>query len=67
MLFAVITSYDDVMPPFISPYDLTLNMEAYIKCLQAVVLPLVMIVFAEKPHVRQGDSASGQTSKGTQS
>ena len=38
MVFGVVTSDGDVMPPFIFPHGLRLNMEANIKCLEELVL-----------------------------
>ena len=38
MVFEVVTSDGDVMPPFILPYCLTLNKEAFIKYLEEVGL-----------------------------
>ena len=38
IVFGVVTNNDDMTPPFIFPFDLRLFMEAYIKCLEEVVL-----------------------------
>ena len=37
MVFGMVTSDGDVIPPFIYPHGLRLNKEAYIKCLEGVV------------------------------
>ena len=39
MVFGLVTSDGDIMPPFIFPHGLRFNTEAYIKCLEKVVLP----------------------------
>ena len=38
MVFGVVSCDGDVMPPFIFLHGLNLNIEAYIKCLQKIVL-----------------------------
>ena len=38
MVFRAITSFDDVMPPFISPPELRLKMDVHIKCLEVVAV-----------------------------
>ena len=48
MVFGVITSNDDTVPPFIFPHDLTLNMKVYIKCQEEVVLFWIEKVAAER-------------------
>ena len=41
MVFGMVTSNGDVMPPFFFAHGLRLNTEAYIKCLEEVVLPWI--------------------------
>ncbi|XP_052832535.1 uncharacterized protein LOC128250757 [Octopus bimaculoides] len=62
-----ITSDGDVMLPFIFPHGLRINMEAYIKCLEEVVLSWVKRVAVRRPYVWQQDSAPCHTNKKTQS
>ena len=41
MVFEVVNSDGGVMPPFIFPHGLRLNMEVYMKCLEEVVLACI--------------------------
>ena len=54
VVFGMVTSYSDIMPPSIFSHDLRLNMEAYIKCLEKVVLSWIKMVFARKPYIWRG-------------
>ena len=67
MVFGVVSSDGDIMPPFIFPHGLKLNTEAYIKCLEKVVLPWIVEVATGRPYVWQQDSAPSHTSWRTQS
>ena len=49
MVFGVIASDSDIMPPFIFLYGLRLNWETYIKCLEEVVLTWIERVAAKDP------------------
>ena len=53
MMFGVVTSIGAIIPPFIFPLELKLNMEANIKCLEKVVLPWIDMVAAGRPYVWQ--------------
>uniref|UniRef100_A0A0L8HRW6 Paired domain-containing protein n=1 Tax=Octopus bimaculoides TaxID=37653 RepID=A0A0L8HRW6_OCTBM len=64
MVLGVTTSDGDVMSPFIFLHDLRLNTEAYIKCLEKVVLYWVNRVAAERHYVWQHDSVPCHTSHG---
>ena len=39
--FGMVTSNGDLIPPFIFPYGIRLNKEAYIKCLEEIVMPWI--------------------------
>ena len=49
MVFGVVTRDGDIMLPFIFPYDLRLIMEAYIMCLEEVVLTWTKRVAVGRP------------------
>lgn len=63
MVFGVVTSDGDVMPPFMFPQGLRLNTDGYIKCLEEVVLPWIKGVAGERPYAWQQDSAPCHTSR----
>ena len=46
MMFGMVTSDSDVMPPFIFPHHFRLNAEAYVKCLEKVILTWIERVVA---------------------
>ena len=52
MVFVVVTTDDDAMPPFI-----WLNTKAYIKCLEELVLPWIEKAAAGRPYVLLQKSA----------
>ena len=60
-------SDDDVVPPFISQYTHKLNMEAYIKCMENIVLSRTGTVTMERPYIWQQDLATCHTSRRSQS
>ena len=62
-----VISNGDVMPPFIFPRSLRLNMEAYIKCLKELVLSWIKRVVVERPYVWQQDAAQCYTNRRNQS
>lgn len=66
-MFGVTTSDGNTMLPFILLQGLRPNMEAYIKCLEEVVLLWVKKVAVERPYVWQQASAPCHTSRRTQS
>ena len=51
MVFGVVKSKSDVMPPFISPHNLMLSREVYIKCLVEVELPWIEWLVAKRLHL----------------
>ena len=53
IVFEVVSSDGDVMPPLIFLPGLTPYTEAYLKCLEEVVLPWIEIVVAGRPYVWQ--------------
>ena len=66
MVFGVVTSEGDVMPPHIFPQGLRVNTEAYLEVLEAVVLPWIRETLGERPFVWQQDSAPCHTSRKSQ-
>ena len=48
-VFGVVTSNGDVIPPFIFPYSLRLNMEPYIKFQEEVMWPWIKRVTIKRP------------------
>ena len=56
LCFGVVTSDGDVIPPFIFLHVLRLNMEAYIKCLEDLMLFWIERMAAGRPYISQ-DSA----------
>ena len=55
MVFGVVTSNGDIMPPFIFLHGFKLNMEIYIKFLEEVVLLWIKWVVAARPIIWQQD------------
>ena len=51
MMFGKVTSNDDIMLPFIFPNGIRINMKAYIKCLEEVILPWIERKAAWKPYI----------------
>ena len=51
MVFGMVTSNGDIMPPFIFPHSLRLNTEAHIKYLEEIVLAWIERVAAGEPYV----------------
>ena len=66
MVFGVVTKDGDVMHPLIFPQGLKLNTEAYIKCLEEVVLLWIERVTAGEPYMWQWDSEPCDKSRRTQ-
>ena len=68
MVFGKVTGDSDVMPPFIFPHGLKLNMEAYTKCMEKVVLPWIKRMAAGRSYNRTlcHDTQAGEPSLGCQ-
>ena len=68
MMFGLVTSDNDIMSPFIFPNGLRLNMEAYIKYLEEVMLPGSRGWLLEDPMPgnRTHATQAGETSHGCQ-
>ena len=56
MVFEVVPTNGDVMPPFIFLLGLRINTEAYIKCLEEVELRWIKYVAAERSYIYYQDS-----------
>ena len=67
MVFGVVRSNGNVMSQFTFPHYLRLNMEAYDKCLEELVLSWMKRMTAEGPYIWQYDSVTCYTIRGTQS
>ena len=63
MVFMMVTRNDNVMPPFIVPHGFTLSTEAYIKCLEEVVLLWIEREPAGRSFVWQQDDAQSHKSR----
>ena len=57
MMFGVVISNSNIIPPLIFQHSHRLNMEALIKCLEEVELLWIKEVAAERPYIRQQDCA----------
>ncbi|QQP53619.1 Uncharacterized protein FKW44_006153 [Caligus rogercresseyi] len=66
MVFGIISSNGDVMPPYFFPKGLRLNSEGYVALMKDVVAPWIKKVAAGRPYVFQQDSAPCHTSHKTQ-
>lgn len=66
MVFGVVSSEGDVMPPHFFPEGLRLDTDGYIRVLTEVVKPWIDRVAAGRPYVWQQDSAPCHTSRKTQ-
>ena len=66
MVFGIISSDGDVMPPHFFPKGLRLNSEGYVALMKDVVAPWIKKVAAGRPYVFQQDSAPCHTSRKTQ-
>ena len=66
MVFGIISSDGDVMPPHFYPKGLTLDSEGYVALMRDVVAPWIKKVATERPYVFQQDSAPCHTSRKTQ-
>ena len=66
MVFGVVSSEGDVMPPHFFADGLRLNTEGYIQVLSEVVKPWIDRVARGRPYVWQQDSAPCHTSRKTQ-
>ena len=66
MVFGIISSEGDVMPPHFFEKGLRLNSEGYVALLRDVVAPWIKRVAAGRPYVFQQDSAPCHTSRTTQ-
>ena len=66
MVFVVVASDSDAMPPFIFLHGLTPKMETYTKCLEELVFTWIERVAAKKPYVWQQDTTPCHTSKKTE-
>ena len=51
IVFGVITSDNDVIPPFIFPNGLRLNIKAYIKCLEEVMVSCIKRVTGGRSYI----------------
>ena len=63
MVFEVISSEGDVMPPHIFDVGLKVNTEVYLQVMNDVVLPWIRNVAGDRPWVWQQDSAPAHVSK----
>ncbi|QQP41220.1 Uncharacterized protein FKW44_015518, partial [Caligus rogercresseyi] len=66
MVFGIISSDGDVMPPHFFPKGLRLDSEGYVALMRDVVAPWIKKVAAGRPYVFQQDSAPCHTSHKTQ-
>ena len=66
MVFGVVSCDYDIMLPFIFPHGLRLNAEAYIKCLEEVVLIWITKVAAGRSYFLQPDNEPCYTGRRTQ-
>jgi len=66
MVFGVVSSEGDVMPPHIFPQGLRVNTEVYLDVLEHVVLPWIKNTIGDRPFVWQQDSAPCHTSRRSQ-
>ena len=66
MVFGMVTSDGDIMPLFIFPHGLRFNREAYIKCLEKIVLPLIKSVGTESNRILCHATQAGEPSVGRQ-
>ena len=66
MVFEVVISISDIIPPFTFPHRLRLHMEAYFKCLEEVELTWIEKMAAERPYVWQLDTVPCHKSRRTQ-
>ena len=63
MIFGVISSDGDMMPPHIFETGLRVNTEIYLQVMETVVLPWIKQVAQDRPWVWQHDSAPCHVSK----
>ena len=66
MVFSVISSEGQIMPPHIVEVGLKVNTKVYLDVLKSVVIPCSNQVAGGRPWVRQQDSAQAHKSKETQ-
>ncbi|QQP36730.1 Uncharacterized protein FKW44_021914 [Caligus rogercresseyi] len=66
IVFGIISSDGDVMPPHFFPKGLRLDSEEYVALMRDVVAPWIKKVAAGRPYVFQQDSAPCHTSRKTQ-
>ena len=57
MVFGVVSSEGDVMPPHIFETGLRVNMDVYLEVMESTVLPWIKTVAGDRPWVWQQDSA----------
>ena len=66
MVFGVVSSESDIMPPHIFEVGLKVNTKVYLDVLKSVVIPWCNLVAGGRPWVWQQDSAPAHKSKETQ-
>ena len=63
MVFGVVSSEGDVMPPHIFPKGLRIKTDDYINLMRTVVIPWIHGIIRDRPWVWQQDSAPCHTSR----